>query len=79
MGVMLTLSVVELWIKNAMENGWANITMATLMGAGVYYVLQPFFPEFEVCSKIDRQIVTESVSFAFAWNRTGVHVVAEDL
>jgi zinc transporter ZupT len=49
MGVMLTLSIIELWIKNAMANGWPIITMATMMGAGMYYVLQPLFPEFEVC------------------------------
>jgi hypothetical protein len=71
MGVMLTLSVVELWLKNAMENGWATITMATLMGAGVYYVLQPFFPEFEVCFSIDSKSVIEGVSCAFDLDRTG--------
>ena len=48
LGVMLTLSVVELWLNNALENGWTVITIATGMGAALYYVVQPFFPEFEV-------------------------------
>jgi zinc transporter ZupT len=49
-GVMLTLSVVELWAKNAIENGWVMVTAATLAGAALYYFVQPLFPEFEVCS-----------------------------
>jgi hypothetical protein len=52
LGVMLTLSVVELWVKNAMEHGWLAISAATLAGAALYYFAQPFFPEFEVCGPL---------------------------
>ena len=45
---MLTLSVVELWAKNALEHGWLAISAATLAGAALYYFAQPFFPEFEL-------------------------------
>jgi zinc transporter ZupT len=47
-GVMATLSIVELWIKNAVENGVAPISAATVAGALLYAVIQPFVPEFEV-------------------------------
>jgi hypothetical protein len=48
LGVMLTLSVVELWVKNGIEFGWVMITIATLAGAALYYFAQPYFPDFEV-------------------------------
>lgn len=48
LGVMAMLSVVELWINNALENGVLPITAATLAGAAAYYFVQPFFPDFEV-------------------------------
>jgi hypothetical protein len=48
LGVMMTLSVVELWVNNAMEHGWVMITAANAAGASLYYFLQPYFPEFEV-------------------------------
>ena len=44
LGVMLTLSVVELWVKNALEHGWVAISVATLAGAALYYFAQPFSP-----------------------------------
>jgi zinc transporter ZupT len=48
LGVMATLSIVELWIKNALENGPLAISAATVAGALVYYIIQPFVPEYEV-------------------------------
>lgn len=48
LGVMATLSIVELWIKNSLDNGVVPITAATLLGALLYYVIQPLVPEFEV-------------------------------
>lgn len=48
LGVMATLSIVELWVANALENGVFPITAATLAGAGLYYIAQPYFPDFEV-------------------------------
>ena len=38
-GVMSTLSVVELYVKNGIENGFLGITLATFAGAMVYVVL----------------------------------------
>jgi len=45
-GVMFILSAVEMWIHNAMENGWASITAAVLVGVLVYQCLQPLLPDF---------------------------------
>jgi zinc transporter, ZIP family len=48
LGVMATLSIVELWIKNGLEHGFFAISVALAGGVLLYYVAQPFFPEFEV-------------------------------
>lgn len=47
-GVMATLSIVELWIKNGIENGFVSTSVAVTGGVLLYRVLQPYFPEFEV-------------------------------
>jgi zinc transporter, ZIP family len=46
-GVMFTLSFLELWLHNATENGWPPVTTAVLSGALLYQVAQPFLPDFE--------------------------------
>jgi ZIP family zinc transporter len=46
MGVMLLLSVWEMWLHNAMEHGWPEITIAFALGALIYQLIQPFIPEF---------------------------------
>jgi ZIP family zinc transporter len=53
-GVMSTLSVVELYVKNGIENGFLGITLATFAGAMVYVVLEPLLPKAEVLeSKVE--------------------------
>lgn len=47
-GVMATLSVIELWIKNAIDNGGVPTSLAVAGGVLLYKLLQPYFPEFEV-------------------------------
>ena len=37
-GVMFTLSFVEMFIHNALENGWWQITLAVGLGALLYQV-----------------------------------------
>ena len=46
-GVMATLSVLEMWLHNAVEHGPIAITAATAVGVALYYVAQPYFPDFE--------------------------------
>ena len=46
-GVMATLSVLEMWLHNAAEHGPAAITAATAAGVALYYAAQPYFPDFE--------------------------------
>ena len=46
-GVMATLSVVELYVKNVLENGFVGITLATACGAMVYVVVEPLLPKTE--------------------------------
>ena len=46
-GVMATLSVLEMYIHNAMENGWAMVTTCVVAGASLYYIVQPYLPDFE--------------------------------
>lgn len=45
---MATLSVVELWIKNGIENGVMPTSTAVAGGVLLYRLVQPYFPEFEV-------------------------------
>ena len=52
LGVMLTLSIVELWLNNAMEHGWLMVSVANIAGIVLYYFVQPLFPEFEVLSQL---------------------------
>lgn len=46
-GVMATLSMIEMWLHNAYEHGPLSITGAVAVGAGLYCLLQPYFPDFE--------------------------------
>ncbi|DBA91033.1 TPA: hypothetical protein ACH3X2_004231 [Trebouxia sp. C0005] len=46
-GVMATLSVLEMWLHNAVEHGPVAITAATAAGVALYYSAQPYFPDFE--------------------------------
>lgn len=46
-GVMATLSIAEMLVRNAMEHGWTGISLACAAGALTYYLLQPYFPDFE--------------------------------
>ena len=57
LGVMATLSLVELWIKNAAVHGFVMITVSLAAGFLLYYVAQPFFPEFEVRPAIARCVL----------------------
>lgn len=46
-GVMATLSILEMWLHNALEHGPLAITAATAIGVALYYIAQPYFPDFE--------------------------------
>lgn len=46
-GVMALLSVVEMWLHNAMQHGWPGVTAAVLAGALLYQLVQPFLPDFK--------------------------------
>ena len=46
-GVMATLSVLEMWLHNALEHGPLAITAAAAAGVALYYAAQPYFPDFE--------------------------------
>lgn len=45
-GVMFTLSLVELWVRNAAEMGWISVTAAVVSGGLTYQFLQPMLPDF---------------------------------
>lgn len=45
-GVMLLLSVWEMWLHNAAVHGWLEISIAFGAGALLYQTVQPFIPEF---------------------------------
>ncbi len=47
-GVMMLLSVVEMWIHNAMEHGWIQVTVAVSFGATLYRIVQPLLPAFQL-------------------------------
>ena len=54
-GVMATLSVVELYVKNVLENGFVGITLATACGAMVYVVVEPLLPKTEAARSARRR------------------------
>ena len=45
-GVMVTLSALEMYIRNAYEHGFWGITLAAGCGVALYYFVQPFLPDF---------------------------------
>ncbi|KAI3425977.1 hypothetical protein D9Q98_007945 [Chlorella vulgaris] len=45
-GVMVLLSVAEMWIHNALSHGWLEITVAFGLGALLYHFCQPYIPDF---------------------------------
>ena len=55
-GVMATLSLVELYVKNLMQNGFVEVTVAMCIGAVVYMVLEPLLPKTEALeAKVEKQ------------------------
>eukprot|EP01025_Chloroclados_australasicus_P043174 TRINITY_DN45_c4_g1_i2.p1 TRINITY_DN45_c4_g1~~TRINITY_DN45_c4_g1_i2.p1 ORF type:complete len:1543 (-),score=216.85 TRINITY_DN45_c4_g1_i2:1008-5513(-) len=44
-GVMTSLSIAELWLRNAIHNGFIVTTLSLFGGGLLYYVVQPFIPE----------------------------------
>jgi ZIP family zinc transporter len=50
-GVMITLSIVEMWLHNALEHGWTGVTGSLMCGALLYVVVQPFLPDFQAVGK----------------------------
>ena len=67
-GVMATLSVVELYVKNVLENGFVGITLATACGAMVYVVVEPLLPKAEVLEA--RGALADAVGTAGPGGRT---------
>ena len=47
-GVMASLSFVELYVKNVIEHGFVSITVATLVGASTYACIAPLLPNPDV-------------------------------
>jgi ZIP family zinc transporter len=45
-GVMATLSVAEMFIRNALEHGALRVSASVAAGAALYYFVQPFLPDF---------------------------------
>ena len=53
---MATLSLVELYVKNLMQNGFVEVTVAMCIGAVVYMVLEPLLPKTEALeAKVEKQ------------------------
>jgi ZIP family zinc transporter len=50
-GVMATLSFVELYVKNVLENGFWGITLSTMAGAVLYAVVEPLLPHVDLFEK----------------------------
>ena len=63
-GVMRScLSVVELYVKNVIENGFMGITLATVAGAMTYVVLEPLLPKAEVLeAKVEPNVSDDAPS-----------------
>lgn len=46
-GVMASLSILEMFLHNALENGF-GVTPSFIAGAAAFYFANPYFPEFDV-------------------------------
>jgi ZIP family zinc transporter len=44
-GVMATVSAVELWLRNALSNNPFYVTLAVLIGAAAFCILDPLIPK----------------------------------
>jgi ZIP family zinc transporter len=44
-GVMATVSAIELWLRNALSNNPFYVTLALLAGAGAFCILDPLIPK----------------------------------
>ena len=71
-GVMATLSVVELYVKNVLENGFMEITLATACGAAVYVVMEPLLPKAEV---LEARVAADVVEAGHASGKTNENQV----
>lgn len=60
---MFVLSVVEMWLHNASEHGWPNVTLAVLCGALLYRIAQPFLPDFNY-EEFNKETAAEEESAA---------------
>lgn len=52
-GVMFLLSFLEMWLRNALHNGWGEVTFSVLCGALLYRFIQPFLPEMHADADAD--------------------------
>ena len=50
-GVMATLSFVELYVKNVLENGFWGVTLSTMAGAVLYAIVEPLLPHVDLFEK----------------------------
>ena len=57
-GVMATLSVAEMYIRNAYEHGFWSVTAAMLLGIFLYYILEPCLPHFDYNEKKEQEVKT---------------------
>lgn len=49
-GVMASLSVLEMFLHNAMQHGFLGVTVSVVLGAAAFFFANPYFPEFDVSS-----------------------------
>jgi hypothetical protein len=47
-GVMASLSVLEMFLHNAMQHGFLGVTVSVVLGAAAFFFANPYFPEFDV-------------------------------
>mmetsp|Transcript_20108 Transcript_20108/g.51497 ORF Transcript_20108/g.51497 Transcript_20108/m.51497 type:complete len:329 (-) Transcript_20108:63-1049(-) len=47
-GVMASLSVLEMFLHNAIEHGFWGVSASVLAGAAAFYFANPYFPEFDM-------------------------------
>lgn len=49
----MVLSVLEMWLHNALEHGWPAVTAAAMCGSLLYQLAQPFLPDFRPSDLVD--------------------------
>ena len=60
----MLLSIVELWIHNAVEHGFLGVSASLAGGAALYLAIHPWIPDFQGHSSSTQQVTRPRMASA---------------